>query len=108
MAAELILAPETQADIAEAYAWYEARRAGPGEEFLGCLDACIPRPRQVASPPSFVAASGSLADRTPSSLPRRLVPVTSRFEGFNTFGIANQDQGGRKRRRLSLLPRAPG
>ena len=41
MAAELILSPETEADIAEAYAWYEARRAGLGEEFLGCVDACI-------------------------------------------------------------------
>jgi len=27
MAAELILSPETEADIAEAYAWYETRRA---------------------------------------------------------------------------------
>jgi len=41
MAAELILSPETEADVAEAYAWYESRRAGLGEEFLGCVDACI-------------------------------------------------------------------
>ena len=33
MAAELILAPEAEQDIAEAYAWYESRRAGLGEEF---------------------------------------------------------------------------
>jgi plasmid stabilization system protein ParE len=41
MAAELILAPEAEQDIAEAYAWYEGQRAGLGEEFLSCVDACI-------------------------------------------------------------------
>ncbi len=41
MAAELIFAPEAEQDLAEAYAWYEGRRAGLGEEFLSCLDACI-------------------------------------------------------------------
>lgn len=40
MVADLILAPEAEQDIAEAYAWYEARRIGLGEEFLGCVDAC--------------------------------------------------------------------
>jgi toxin ParE1/3/4 len=41
MAAELITAPEAEQDIAEAYAWYESRRVGLGEEFLSCIDACI-------------------------------------------------------------------
>ncbi len=41
MAAELILAPEAEQDVAEAYAWYEGRRAGLGEDFLSCVDACI-------------------------------------------------------------------
>ena len=41
MAAELILASETEQDIAEAYAWYEDRRIGLGEELLSCIDACI-------------------------------------------------------------------
>jgi hypothetical protein len=41
MAAELIFAPEAEQDIAEAYAWYEDRRAGLGEDFLSCVDACI-------------------------------------------------------------------
>lgn len=40
MAAELIFAPEAQQDIAEAYAWYEGRRPGLGEEFLSCVEAC--------------------------------------------------------------------
>ena len=41
MAADLIIAPEAEQDISEAYGWYEARRAGLGEEFLTCVDACI-------------------------------------------------------------------
>ena len=41
MAAELIIAPEAQQDVDEAYRWYEDRRSGLGEEFLGCVDACI-------------------------------------------------------------------
>jgi plasmid stabilization system protein ParE len=41
MVAELFVAPEAEQDIAEAYAWYEGRRTGLGEEFLGCVDACI-------------------------------------------------------------------
>lgn len=41
MAAELIIAPEAERDMAEAYAWYEQQRTGLGEEFLGCVDACI-------------------------------------------------------------------
>ena len=41
MAAGLIVAPEAEQDIAEAYAWYEGRRFGLGEEFLSRVDACI-------------------------------------------------------------------
>jgi plasmid stabilization system protein ParE len=41
MAAELVIAPEAELDIAEAYAWYEGSRVGLGEEFLGSIDGCI-------------------------------------------------------------------
>lgn len=41
MAVELIIAPEVERDLAEASAWYEARRSGLGEELLSCVDACI-------------------------------------------------------------------
>ncbi|WHZ29966.1 MAG: hypothetical protein OJF51_004768 [Nitrospira sp.] len=41
MAARLIVAPEAEQDVAEAYAWYEGRRNGLGEDFLSCVDACI-------------------------------------------------------------------
>ncbi len=41
MAVELIFASEVEQDIGEAYAWYELRRPGLGEDFLSCLDASI-------------------------------------------------------------------
>jgi plasmid stabilization system protein ParE len=41
MAAEFIIAPEAEHDIAEAYAWYEGRRTGLGEEFLSCVEASL-------------------------------------------------------------------
>jgi plasmid stabilization system protein ParE len=47
MAAELIIAPEAGQDIAEAYAWYEGRRTGLGEEFLSGVDACIEAIRRM-------------------------------------------------------------
>jgi len=41
MFADLIIIPEAQQDVDEAYWWYEDCRSGLGEEFLGCVDACI-------------------------------------------------------------------
>lgn len=46
MAVELNIAPEAELDIAEAYVWYESRRIGLGEEFLGSVDASIERIRR--------------------------------------------------------------
>ena len=41
MAADLIIAPEAEEDLSEAYGWYEERRFGLGEEFLGAVRATI-------------------------------------------------------------------
>jgi plasmid stabilization system protein ParE len=41
MADELVVAPEAEGDVLAAYAWYEAQRAGLGEEFLTRVDACL-------------------------------------------------------------------
>ncbi len=41
MTVELIIAPEAQHDIDEAYSWYEDHRYGLGEEFLSCVDATV-------------------------------------------------------------------
>ena len=41
MAAKLSIAPEATLDLDEAYGWYECQRTGLGEEFLGCVDACV-------------------------------------------------------------------
>jgi hypothetical protein len=41
MAADLIIAPEAEADLTEAYGWYENQRVGLGEAFPAKVDACI-------------------------------------------------------------------
>ena len=46
MAAKLVVAPEAELDITEAYIWYESRQAGLGEEFLSSVDASIERIRR--------------------------------------------------------------
>ena len=48
MAVELRLAPEVELDLTEAYDWYEQRRTGLGEEFIGCIDVCL---RQIRRAP---------------------------------------------------------
>lgn len=37
----LIILPEAEQDITQAYAWYEEQEIGLGEEFLRCVDACL-------------------------------------------------------------------
>ena len=41
MSRELIIRPEAEAEIAEAFVWYEARSSGLGSEFLLVLDAAF-------------------------------------------------------------------
>jgi plasmid stabilization system protein ParE len=41
MSRELIIRPEAEADIAQAFGWYEARVSGLGSEFLLVLDAAF-------------------------------------------------------------------
>lgn len=38
---EVLLRPEAEADITEAYQWYEGQAEGLGEEFLRAVDACF-------------------------------------------------------------------
>jgi toxin ParE1/3/4 len=47
MAARFVVAPEAQDDLVAIYDWYEARRAGLGEEFLDCVDACFSKIRRT-------------------------------------------------------------
>lgn len=41
MPVKLILAPEVQQDLDDAYSWYEDSRHGLGEEFINCVDVVI-------------------------------------------------------------------
>ena len=46
MNADLLIAPEAEQDIGEAFLWYESRRAGLGEDFLSSVEACLERVRR--------------------------------------------------------------
>jgi plasmid stabilization system protein ParE len=41
MAARLVVAPEDEQDITEAFAWYEDQRSGLGEEVLASVEAAL-------------------------------------------------------------------
>ena len=43
MAAKVVFVPEAELDVSEAYAWYDLRRPGLGEEFLTSIEATIER-----------------------------------------------------------------
>jgi plasmid stabilization system protein ParE len=47
MQPRLLLAPEAQADLAEAYAWYESQRGGLGSEFLAEVAVVLQRIEQM-------------------------------------------------------------
>jgi plasmid stabilization system protein ParE len=65
MAADLIVAPEAEQDLVEAYGWYEGQRVGLGEEFLSCIDACIENVRR------FPATNALIHENYRRALPRR-------------------------------------
>lgn len=41
MAKPLIIEPEAEVDLAEAYAWYERQRSGLGSDLLLCIEAAF-------------------------------------------------------------------
>ena len=41
MISGVILRPAAEADLQDAYEWYEQREAGLGMEFLRCVDSCV-------------------------------------------------------------------
>lgn len=70
MAVDLVIAPEAEQDIAEAYAWYEGRRVGLGEEFLTSIDACIETIRRAPElyPVIYESYRRSLVRRFPYAI----------------------------------------
>lgn len=40
---ELLIRPEAESDMLEAYAWYEDRRPGLGAQFLQAAESCLER-----------------------------------------------------------------
>ncbi len=43
MTRRLVVQPEAQADLEQAYRWYESQRSGLGREFLQCVEAVFIR-----------------------------------------------------------------
>ena len=41
MIERVVFLPEASSDIADAYAWYEERAPGLGEDFLRCVEAAV-------------------------------------------------------------------
>ena len=46
MSLGLLIKPEAEDDLAEAYRWYEERRTGLGDELLLCVEAAIEAARR--------------------------------------------------------------
>ena len=57
MANTLSVAPRAEADLREAFQWYEARSAGLGYEFLRCIEA---RLHLIARMPQIFRQRGAL------------------------------------------------
>jgi hypothetical protein len=95
MAAELVLAPEAELDLVEAYGWYEVQRVGLGEELLSCVDACIQTAPMLAhkltvNVPSDHRVEIQLPDDFPMGPAEVIVLATARTER------GSRDQGWRK------------
>ena len=99
MVAELIIAPEAEQDMIDAYAWYEDRQSGLGEELLSCVDACIELIRRVPEMYSTVHANYRRA------LPRRF-PYAVFYEYANgtitVYGIFHTSRDPAKWRKRLL------
>ncbi|HRI08595.1 MAG TPA: type II toxin-antitoxin system RelE/ParE family toxin [Nannocystaceae bacterium] len=54
----VLLRPEAEAELVEAWAWYEAQRAGLGEEFVACFEAVISI--AARAPNAFPASVGEV------------------------------------------------
>ncbi|HEY1341211.1 MAG TPA: hypothetical protein VGF59_27060, partial [Bryobacteraceae bacterium] len=66
MTVDLVVAPEVEFDVAEAYVWYESRRVGLGEEFLKFSGRVYGRIAPVARDASPSTPS-SIARATPTN-----------------------------------------
>lgn len=40
---QVVIRPEAESDISDAYRWYEAQRKGLGEDFLLCIEEALSR-----------------------------------------------------------------
>jgi plasmid stabilization system protein ParE len=74
---EIIFEPEAEADVLNAFAWYENQRRGLGLLFRGALDAALERIERepLAFPVQYRALRRVLVDRFPYAIYFRAYPT---------------------------------
>lgn len=87
MNSKLVIRPAASTDIAEAYSWYEAQRAGLGGEFLDAIEEAMARiaHRPLDFPLILGEARRALVRRFPYSIYFRL-----RREEARIIGVIHQ------------------
>ncbi|MEZ4449873.1 MAG: type II toxin-antitoxin system RelE/ParE family toxin [Nannocystaceae bacterium] len=58
MKRSVLLRPEARAELVEAWAWYEARRAGLGDSMVTCVEAAVSMAARI--PESFQVVHGEV------------------------------------------------
>src|SRR5260370_21904575 len=94
MGAKLVVAPEAELDLAQAYVWYESSRVGLGEEFLSWVDACLEGIRRQPKMYAVVheAYRRSLIRRFPYAVFYEYAETTPSTErSYNVRGIEKTD-----------------
>ncbi len=97
----LVVLREAEADIDEAFRWYEARRVGLGREFVDEVDsafACA-----LAAPSSFPVAYRGLRRLVLNRFPY-LVYFREHEEAVQVFGVLHGRRDRGRLRRWSILP----
>ena len=97
----LVLLRAAEADIEEAFRWYEARRVGLGHEFVAEVDSAFER--ALGTPSSFPVAYRGLRRIVLKRFPY-LVYFREHDEAVQVFGVLHGRRDRRRLRRRSILP----
>jgi toxin ParE1/3/4 len=97
----LVLLRAAEADIEEAFRWYEARRVGLGHDFVAEVDSAFER--ALEAPSSFPVAYRGLRRIVLKRFPY-LVYFREHDEAVQVFGVLHGRRDRRRLRRRSILP----
>ena len=97
----LVLLREAEADIEQAFRWYEARRVGLGREFVDEVDSAFAR--ALETPSTFPLAYRDLRRIVLRRFPY-LVYCRELDEVVQVFGVLHGRRDRRRLRRRRILP----